>query len=106
MGDWHTCGLTNGTARCWGFNANGECTVPAITGGWKALIAGWYHTCGILLADNSAQCWGYNDYGHCNVPAVTGGWKSLAAGGWHTVARAASSSPTTPLSAGGATTTA
>ena len=57
-GLYHSCGLTNGTVRCWGHNGDGQTTVPAITGGWASLTTSWYHTCGILLADNSAQCWG------------------------------------------------
>ncbi len=58
--------------------------MPAVTGGWKSLTAGYYHACGILLADDSAQCWGTNTNGQTTVPAITGGWKSLAAGWYHT----------------------
>ena len=54
-GSGHSCGLTNGTARCWGRNSEGQTTVPAVTGGWKSLISGVFHTCGVLLADASAH---------------------------------------------------
>ncbi len=53
---------------CWGDNSDGQTTVPAVTGGWKSLIAGTGITCGILLADSSARCWGYNKYGQTTVP--------------------------------------
>jgi hypothetical protein len=85
----HSCGLTNGTLRCWGYGGWGESTVPAITGGWKSLSTGHGggpgFTCGILLADNSARCWGASghDYGQTTVPAITGGWASLTTGAYH-----------------------
>ena len=67
-GNGDSCGLTNGTARCWGSNGNGQTTVPAVTGGWKSLTAGLLHTCGVLLADASARCWGDNGQGQTTVP--------------------------------------
>ena len=84
-GYYDSCGLTNGTVRCWAWNGYGESTVPAITGGWKSVSAHYLTTCGILLADNSVRCWGdkHNWYGVTTVPAVTRGWKSLGAGGAH-----------------------
>ena len=64
----HSCGLTNGTVRCWGWNGYGQTAVPAVTGGWKSVTAQYMHTCGILLADNSGRCWGTNTYGQTDVP--------------------------------------
>jgi hypothetical protein len=54
--------LADNSARCWGGDDSGQTTVPAITGGWKALTAGDRQTCGVLLADNSARCWGAETY--------------------------------------------
>ena len=64
----HFCGLTNGTARCWGYNGNGQTTVPAVTGGWQSLTAGWLHTCGSTKLTSTTLCWGYNHYGQTDVP--------------------------------------
>jgi alpha-tubulin suppressor-like RCC1 family protein len=76
-GKEHACGLTHdGTAYCWGLNADGELGVPpvsgqcgypcsptpvAVSGGLKfaAISAGNYHTCG-LATNGVAYCWGDN----------------------------------------------
>ena len=42
--------------------------MPADTGGWKSLAAGWYHTCGVTKLNSTTLCWGRNDYGQTTVP--------------------------------------
>jgi alpha-tubulin suppressor-like RCC1 family protein len=69
----HTCALTaGGTAYCWGDDEAGELgngvtggksgTPVAVTGGYtfKAISAGYAHTCGITTA-GAAYCWGANE---------------------------------------------
>jgi alpha-tubulin suppressor-like RCC1 family protein len=76
----HTCALlADGTARCWGFNFDGQIgdgtsggnrpTPAAVTGLTNAVAitagdtdAGSGHTCA-LLADGTASCWGSNKDG-------------------------------------------
>ncbi len=75
-----TCALmTNGTAKCWGYNNDGELgngnftdsltpvnvkgpSGSGVLSGIVDLTAGEYHTCA-LLADGTAKCWGYNNSG-------------------------------------------
>ncbi|WP_295454593.1 hypothetical protein [uncultured Thiodictyon sp.] len=78
-GSYHTCALfTDGTAACWGRNANGQLgngtntasLVPVavnrsgvLNGKIIAQISmGSYHTCA-LATDATAACWGANGYG-------------------------------------------
>jgi hypothetical protein len=86
------CGiLTNFTAMCWGENNYGQRNVPAISGGWSMLTAGYAHTCGIVRSNSKALCWGCGShggysaaFGQCLVPDVSDGWSSLSAGAFHT----------------------
>lgn len=66
--------LSNGTAKCWGYNTYGQLgdgthtdslTPVAVQGLTGAIaIAAWdgYHACA-LLSNSTAQCWGSNLYG-------------------------------------------
>lgn len=73
-GGFHTCALmTDGTARCWGYNSDGELgngtttdspTPVIVTGlaGGADISSGNTHTC-VARSDGSAVCWGANDMG-------------------------------------------
>lgn len=104
----YTCAvLTNGTARCWGRNGNGQLgdgttnnsMVPVAVLGLsnvRSVSVSEWHTCAVL--DNgTARCWGYNWYGELgdgtftgsNVPVVVSGLnniRSISAGDAHTCA--------------------
>ena len=71
-GLYHTCGVaSNGSALCWGENSFGELgdgssakrsvptavVNPAGVGSWRAVSAGFYHSCGVA-ANAAAYCWG------------------------------------------------
>jgi alpha-tubulin suppressor-like RCC1 family protein len=114
VGFLHTCGLsTTGAAYCWGlWNSGGQLgsgdtvsrTSPTpVTGGltFKAISAGNFHTCGLVL-DGAAYCWGSNSwYYHGGgwlgtgdtlnraVPTPVIGaltFAAISAGGYHTCA--------------------
>ena len=70
-----------GTARCWGFNGNGELgdgtttdsSTPVVVSGLAgaaALTAGNGHTCA-RLDDGTARCWGLNGYGELGDGTTT-----------------------------------
>ena len=112
-GNHHTCALlTNGTAKCWGKNDEGQLGNGKSGGGEqentpvdvrdlsgiKQVATGDYHTCAVLT-NGTAKCWGKNDYGQLgkksglgqreNTPvAVSGlsGIKQIATGDSHTCA--------------------
>lgn len=68
-GATHTCALKNGVVTCWGGNANGQSTVPALTAP-TSVITGDNHTCAI--DSTGAHCWGNNTYGQITMPSLTG----------------------------------
>jgi alpha-tubulin suppressor-like RCC1 family protein len=65
--------LSDGTAKCWGYNYHGQLgdgtntnrytpvSVSGLTNA-VAIAAGGDHTCA-LLSDGTAKCWGYNYHG-------------------------------------------
>src|SRR5262245_32278448 len=73
-GGRHSCALlSDGTARCWGYNFYGQLgddsrvrrlqpvTVSGLSNA-ATLAAGQDHTCA-LLSDGTGRCWGRNDSG-------------------------------------------
>ena len=80
VGNLHTCvTITDGTARCWGFNDSGELgdgtttnrflpvrvlnvagTAPQIR--MTQVVATYQHTCA-RITDGTARCWGFNGNG-------------------------------------------
>jgi alpha-tubulin suppressor-like RCC1 family protein len=76
-GYFHSCAvLSNGTAKCWGGNLQGQLgnnsftaqSTPGAVSGLSSisiagrLIGGGYHSCGVE-PDGTLKCWGYNFYG-------------------------------------------
>ena len=80
-GGYHTCALlTDGSAKCWGYNAYGQLGIGSTTqqnapgsavnlgngATAKELAAGLSHACA-LLTGGSVKCWGYNAYGQLGI---------------------------------------
>jgi alpha-tubulin suppressor-like RCC1 family protein len=89
----HTCALlSDGTARCWGYNFDGQLgdgtntssSTPVTVSGLTnaiAVLPGWEHTCA-LLSDGTVECWG-SGYGS-NPVAISGLSDAVAtAAGWY-----------------------
>jgi alpha-tubulin suppressor-like RCC1 family protein len=87
VGRVHACALTaDGSAFCWGANESGqlgdgtttERTTPTPVAGtlkFKAIAAGFRHTCAISASSDAEQdgkvaCWGANDVGELGVTTV------------------------------------
>jgi alpha-tubulin suppressor-like RCC1 family protein len=109
-GGLHSCGMAvDGTAYCWGSNANGELgagTSPPFSSlglvvavatppfGFASIVAGERSTCA-LTSFGKAYCWGYNFFGQLGdgtqatsfTPVAVGGnltFASISPGGNHT----------------------
>jgi alpha-tubulin suppressor-like RCC1 family protein len=110
-GAFHTCAiLTDGSAECWGLNANGQLgngstgleprpvEVDGI-GSVTAISAGAQHTCAI--SDGAAMCWGRNSRGQIGdgtiddrlsptaVAGLSSGVTEITAGTFHSCATTA-----------------
>ncbi len=81
-GQFHACALNSSVVSCWGYNASGQTTVPALTNP-TAVSAGYSHTCAIDAT--GVHCWGSNLAGESTVPALTNP-TAVSAGGLHTCA--------------------
>jgi len=106
----HTCALLkSGLVKCWGYNDYGQLglgymsyVVPSPTlvsglTGVASVIAGSYHTCGILVT-GAVKCWGHNHQGQLglgytgspiDVPTLVPGLsdvRAIVAGEFHTCA--------------------
>jgi len=89
-GHEHACGISNGTAHCWGSNNDdqgrptGQATAP--TGhDFAQVAAGGYHTCA-LKEDGHPVCWGSDAAGQSTPRAESGPFSSISAGRSHTCA--------------------
>jgi alpha-tubulin suppressor-like RCC1 family protein len=72
IGTYHSCSLlSDGTVRCWGYNASGElgdgttnsALAPVAVQGLSSAVqitAGWAETCA-LLSDGTVDCWGISE---------------------------------------------
>ncbi|HEX3867653.1 MAG TPA: hypothetical protein VHV78_12910, partial [Gemmatimonadaceae bacterium] len=96
-GNGWTCGLSGGSAYCWGAGTNAKIPV-AYTGvpAFSSMSVGAAHACA-LTSDGSAYCWGDNSGGQLGdstttsrtapTPVVTDlKFKSISAGSQHTCA--------------------
>ena len=69
-----------GSIVAWGYNAYGQCDVPAPNTDFVAIAGGYYHSLG-LKADGSIVVWGSCS----NVPGPNTDFVAVAAGVWHRV---------------------
>ncbi len=73
--------LSNGTVAAWGYNEDGQTTVPAsvnANGDIVAVAAGNYESMA-LHADGTVSCWGEDTYGECDIPSTLH-FKSISGG--------------------------
>ena len=71
----HTCGLrSDGSIVCWGYNNDGQITVPVLPAGvsYIQVSSGGQNNCA-LRSDGSIVCWGLNADGQNTVPALPAG---------------------------------
>ena len=86
----HTCALTTGGVKCWGYNNRGQLgdgttldhltpvDVNELGSGVGAIVAGYDYTCA-LMANGGVKCWGNNDRGQLGVNP---GWTPVDAVGF------------------------
>ena len=84
LGRRHACFLMNHEVTCWGWNRDGQTTVPSTLSNPSTLAAGQYHTCAI--DDNGVQCWGLNSTGETSVPAGLSNPREIMAGSQYSCA--------------------
>ena len=91
-GNYHTCAIQNGAAKCWGMNNVGQVSwAYNYSAGVAAISAGNQHTC--LMSNGAAKCYGYsangrlgNNFGSFGAPAISAGAQAISAGDSHTCA--------------------
>ena len=76
---------SSSTVVAWGFDGDGQTTVPSGLGRVTAIAAGAYHTVA-LSSDGMVAAWGYNRYQQISVPVGLGEVTAIAAGVYHTIA--------------------
>lgn len=74
----------DGTVVAWGYNSNGQATVPAGLGRVTAIAAGGWHTAA-LQSDGTLAVWGRKYEGQTRLPSGLSSVKALAAGPVNTV---------------------
>lgn len=77
----HAQSTPSGTVFAWGFNSDGQATVPASLVGVpaKAVAGGFYHSL-VVKSDGTVVAWGTNYAGQINVPAGLTNVVAVAAG--------------------------
>ncbi|MBM3334527.1 hypothetical protein FJY63_07685 [Candidatus Sumerlaeota bacterium] len=75
---------SDGSIVAWGYDAYGQCNVPAPNAGFIAIAAGERHSLA-LKSNGSIVAWGYNPYGQCNVPTPNSGFVAIGAGTQHSL---------------------
>ena len=81
----HSLGVkSNGSIAAWGYNADGQCTVPAPNADFTAVAAGYTHSLG-LKSDGTIAAWGDEDTGLCAVPAPNADFTAVAADNTHSL---------------------
>lgn len=75
---------SDGTVRCWGSNAFGQCDIPIDLAPVVELAAGRNHIV-VRCFDGTVRAWGDNQYGQCSAPRQLVA-KSVTAGGRHSIA--------------------
>jgi hypothetical protein len=105
-GIYHTCAvLSDGTARCWGYNGDGQLgdgtttwrpTPVAVSGlsNAVAIALGSLHTCA-LLSDGTARCWGINTTGQLGDGTTTERHTPVAVSGLSNAVAIAAEGPDT-----------
>ncbi|MDB6112916.1 MAG: hypothetical protein JWR69_4666, partial [Pedosphaera sp.] len=74
-----------GRVWAWGYNASGQCNVPADLTNAIAIAGGESHSLA-LRSDGTVVAWGGNNYGQINVPPGLAGVTAIAAGPDHNLA--------------------
>ena len=72
-------------ASAWGYNDDGQCSVPASFSGALAVAAGTYHSLA-LKSDGTVTAWGLDYEGLCTFPAGLSGVTALSSGLYHSLA--------------------
>ena len=85
-GGYYTCAITTtGTPVCWGYNDQGQTTIPSNVGSVTQISAGAEHTCAVTTTATPA-CWGNNGQGQTTIPSNLGSVTQISAGTFHTCA--------------------
>lgn len=75
----------DGKVVAWGYNADGQTSVPAALEAVKSIAVGGYHNVA-LKRDGTLVAWGNNTSGQTDIPADLSGVVAIAAGGFHNLA--------------------
>ena len=78
------CLAGEGEIEAWGWNNNGQCSVPELNAHFVAVAGATYHSLGVK-ADGSIAAWGSNSDGQCTVPSPNADFVAVAAGDRHSL---------------------